>query len=158
MSNWAALRARLADERPRKRARGELSEAVKRQKIAEETQKHRKPDKATTAAAAAAAAPLPPADFVALDCEMVGVGSSGKRSALARCAIVGHDGSLLYDKHVRPNERITGAQHAALSRPFPARSRASLKHTDHRHMHMFMFMPCEPVQTTFNRGEANIVA
>lgn len=45
--------------------------------------------------------------IVAMDCEMVGVGSAGKESALARCSIVGGDGSVLYDKHVRPSERIT---------------------------------------------------
>ena len=91
---------------------------MKRQKV--EQTKVKKPDKVAVAAAAAAAAPLPPTSFVALDCEMVGVGSSGKRSALARCAIVGHDGALLYDKHVRPKERITGE--SARRAPFVTRA------------------------------------
>ncbi|KAJ8602538.1 hypothetical protein CTAYLR_008343 [Chrysophaeum taylorii] len=38
---------------------------------------------------------------------MVGVGDAGKESALARCSVVGGDGATLYDKHVRPNARIT---------------------------------------------------
>ena len=119
MSNWQQLKTRLDErERPRKRARAELNDAVKRQKV--EQTKAKKPDQAAIAAAAAAAAPLPPTSFVALDCEMVGVGSSGKRSALARCAIVGHDGALLYDKHVRPKERITGE--SARRAPFVTRA------------------------------------
>lgn len=33
--------------------------------------------------------------FVAMDCEMVGVGLTGNRSALARCCLVGWDGQLM---------------------------------------------------------------
>ena len=35
--------------------------------------------------------------YVALDCEMVGVGLDGKRSMLARCSIVDFDGEVLLD-------------------------------------------------------------
>ena len=45
--------------------------------------------------------------FVALDCEMVGVGSSGRESVLARCSVVGGDGEVLYDRHVKVGERVT---------------------------------------------------
>eukprot|EP00904_Undaria_pinnatifida_P009177 jgi/Undpi1/538/HiC_scaffold_10.g04002.m1 len=38
---------------------------------------------------------------------MVGVGPAGRRSALARCCIVGWNGNVIYDKHVTPNERVT---------------------------------------------------
>ena len=70
MSNWQQLKTRLDErERPRKRARAELNDAVKRQKV--EQTRAKKPDKAAIAAAAAAAAPLPPTSFVALDCETV---------------------------------------------------------------------------------------
>ncbi|XP_061231299.1 interferon-stimulated 20 kDa exonuclease-like 2 [Neopsephotus bourkii] len=39
---------------------------------------------------------------VAIDCEMVGTGPGGRRSALARCSIVGYGGAVLYDRYVRP--------------------------------------------------------
>lgn len=63
----------------------------------------------------AAAAPRGPppadggaaADVVALDCEMVGVGPDGKRSALARVSIVNHEGHVLMDDFVRPAEAVT---------------------------------------------------
>ncbi|CAH0522550.1 unnamed protein product [Peronospora belbahrii] len=45
--------------------------------------------------------------IVAMDCEMVGVGLSGKTSVLARCSIVDYEGNVLYDKHVRPVEKVT---------------------------------------------------
>ncbi|CAM9728456.1 unnamed protein product [Ectocarpus fasciculatus] len=47
------------------------------------------------------------AQYVSLDCEMVGVGPGGCRSALARCCLVDWDGNTIYDKHVTPNERVT---------------------------------------------------
>eukprot|EP00752_Nemacystus_decipiens_P001310 g1300.t1 len=47
------------------------------------------------------------AQYVALDCEMVGVGPGGCRSALARCCLVDWEGNVIYDKHVTPNERVT---------------------------------------------------
>jgi RNA exonuclease 4 len=113
MSNWAALKSRLtsgvegeapASKQSRKRPRGELIEAVQHQR------RRKQAEEATAASAVKAKAnepPLPPSNYVALDCEMVGVGASGKRSALARCAIVGHDGAVIYDEHVRPCEKIT---------------------------------------------------
>eukprot|EP00457_Paulinella_chromatophora_P015260 gb/GEZN01015845.1/.p1 GENE.gb/GEZN01015845.1/~~gb/GEZN01015845.1/.p1 ORF type:complete len:278 (+),score=34.44 gb/GEZN01015845.1/:116-835(+) len=42
-----------------------------------------------------------------MDCEMVGVGPDGVRSALARCSIVDWHGKVLYDRYVRPREQIT---------------------------------------------------
>ncbi|CAM9672889.1 unnamed protein product, partial [Laminaria digitata] len=47
------------------------------------------------------------AQYVGLDCEMVGVGPAGCRSALARCCMVDWSGNVIYDKHVTPNERVT---------------------------------------------------
>ncbi|KAL3684200.1 hypothetical protein R1sor_002222 [Riccia sorocarpa] len=44
---------------------------------------------------------------LALDCEMVGVGVEGKRSALARVSLVNVYGNVVYDKHVRPPEFVT---------------------------------------------------
>lgn len=44
---------------------------------------------------------------VALDCEMVGVGPGGQRSALARVCIVNSAGNVLVDRFVRPKEKVT---------------------------------------------------
>ncbi|XP_047488805.1 RNA exonuclease 4-like [Penaeus chinensis] len=43
---------------------------------------------------------------IAMDCEMVGVGMDGKESILARVSIVNHSGKVLYDKFVKPLERV----------------------------------------------------
>lgn len=45
--------------------------------------------------------------YIGLDCEMVGVGDNGERSALARVTMVDYDGRVIFDQHVRPSERIT---------------------------------------------------
>jgi len=45
--------------------------------------------------------------LLALDCEMVGVGFEGKDSILARVSIVNHFGHCVYDKYVRPTEKVT---------------------------------------------------
>jgi RNA exonuclease 4 len=71
---------------------------------------------ATTVAAAAAAtttttttttttAPL--TQVLAIDCEMVGVGPEGKRSALARVCLVNDQGHVVLDTFVSPKERVT---------------------------------------------------
>jgi RNA exonuclease 4 len=44
---------------------------------------------------------------LALDCEMVGVGDGGKRSALARVVIVSFDERIAYATFVRPPEQVT---------------------------------------------------
>ncbi|XP_070547107.1 apoptosis-enhancing nuclease-like [Ptychodera flava] len=44
--------------------------------------------------------------YVAVDCEMVGVGPT-KRTALARCTIVDYHGNCLYDSFVTPDEPVT---------------------------------------------------
>lgn len=45
--------------------------------------------------------------YVALDCEFMGVGPRGSRSALARFLIVNFHGYVIYDRYVRPNEPVT---------------------------------------------------
>lgn len=45
--------------------------------------------------------------YIALDCEMVGVGLSGKESALARVSIVNYNGDQVYDSFVKPKEEVT---------------------------------------------------
>ena len=45
--------------------------------------------------------------MLSLDCEMVGVGPDGTRSALARVCIVNEQGNVLLDVHCKPKERVT---------------------------------------------------
>ncbi|KAI1097930.1 ribonuclease H-like domain-containing protein [Jackrogersella minutella] len=45
--------------------------------------------------------------YVALDCEMVGVGPEGRESALARVSAVDFHGRQVYDSFVRPREPVT---------------------------------------------------
>ncbi|KAM4524293.1 RNA exonuclease 4 [Odontesthes bonariensis] len=45
--------------------------------------------------------------IVAIDCEMVGVGPDGEDSILARVSIVNQFGKCIYDKYVRPTEKVT---------------------------------------------------
>ncbi|WFD21066.1 3'-5' exonuclease [Malassezia caprae] len=45
--------------------------------------------------------------YVAVDCEMVGVGPRGSRSALARVSIVNWHGHVVLDRFVKPKELVT---------------------------------------------------
>ncbi|OIW32078.1 hypothetical protein CONLIGDRAFT_629769 [Coniochaeta ligniaria NRRL 30616] len=45
--------------------------------------------------------------YLAMDCEMVGVGADGHESALARVSVVDFHGRQVYDSYVRPKERVT---------------------------------------------------
>jgi len=45
--------------------------------------------------------------YIAIDCEMVGVGPDGTQSVLARVSIVNFNGVMVLDKYVRPMERVT---------------------------------------------------
>ncbi|KAJ8261355.1 hypothetical protein COCON_G00170780 [Conger conger] len=44
---------------------------------------------------------------VAMDCEMVGVGPDGEESIVARVSLVNQFGKCIYDKYVKPTERVT---------------------------------------------------
>ncbi|RDA85131.1 hypothetical protein CP532_1569 [Ophiocordyceps camponoti-leonardi (nom. inval.)] len=52
-------------------------------------------------------ADVTPGKFVALDCEMVGTGPGGYKSALARVSLVDFHGRQIYDSFVRPKEKVT---------------------------------------------------
>lgn len=45
--------------------------------------------------------------YIAMDCEMVGVGPNGSESILARCSIVNWHGAVLLDTFVKPQEKVT---------------------------------------------------
>jgi len=47
-----------------------------------------------------------PGKFVAVDCEMVGVGVDGAESSLARVSVVNFHGAVLLDEFVRQRERV----------------------------------------------------
>ncbi|XP_042333855.1 RNA exonuclease 4 [Sceloporus undulatus] len=44
---------------------------------------------------------------VAMDCEMVGVGPEGEESIVARVSIVNLFGKCIYDKYIKPTEKVT---------------------------------------------------
>uniref|UniRef100_A0A4W5PQW3 RNA exonuclease 4 n=1 Tax=Hucho hucho TaxID=62062 RepID=A0A4W5PQW3_9TELE len=44
---------------------------------------------------------------VAMDCEMVGVGPDGEDSIVARVSLVNQFGKCIYDKYVKPTEKVT---------------------------------------------------
>ncbi|EGS22039.1 uncharacterized protein CTHT_0039240 [Thermochaetoides thermophila DSM 1495] len=44
--------------------------------------------------------------YIALDCEMVGVGDGGHEDALARVSVVDFHGRQVYDSYVRPRQRV----------------------------------------------------
>ncbi|XP_006029845.1 RNA exonuclease 4 [Alligator sinensis] len=44
---------------------------------------------------------------VAMDCEMIGVGPQGEDSIVARVSIVNQFGKCVYDKYVKPTEKVT---------------------------------------------------
>ncbi|GAA5850931.1 hypothetical protein JCM9279_006244 [Rhodotorula babjevae] len=48
-----------------------------------------------------------PGQYLAIDCEMVGVGPEGVESTLARVSIVNYHGCTILDRFVRPRERVT---------------------------------------------------
>lgn len=45
--------------------------------------------------------------IVAMDCEMVGVGPKGEDSIVARVSLVNQFGKCIYDKYVKPTEKVT---------------------------------------------------
>ena len=45
--------------------------------------------------------------YIAIDCEMVGIGSGGVNSALARVSAVNYEGQQIYDSFVKPRELVT---------------------------------------------------
>jgi RNA exonuclease 4 len=45
--------------------------------------------------------------YVAMDCEMVGTGTNGYKSMVARVTMVGWNGNILLDEYVKPQEEVT---------------------------------------------------
>ncbi|TYZ64942.1 hypothetical protein PybrP1_000615 [[Pythium] brassicae (nom. inval.)] len=105
-ANWLAMQAKLktrvatggSKAAPAER-KHDLDVAAHKQRVRAAQQQQRREQRA--------AAWVDNARICAMDCEMVGVGLAGKTSALARCSIVDFDGAVLYDKFVRPAEKVT---------------------------------------------------
>ncbi|KAF1332826.1 Rna exonuclease 4, partial [Globisporangium splendens] len=99
-SNWLALKANIQKKDQKHGAKKhDLDVHAHKQKARAMKQEQRKQMKT--------AEWIDNAQILAMDCEMVGVGLSGKTSVLARCSIVDYNGNVVYDKHVRPVEKVT---------------------------------------------------
>jgi hypothetical protein len=108
--NWDALKSKLEEKKQieskthnrsskKRRRHTELSDALREEEQTEQPGEVVVPGQEL---------PLDvKAKYVALDCEMVGIGSSGKQSALARCCLVDFDGNKIYDRFVRPKSFVT---------------------------------------------------
>jgi len=92
------------------------TQKVTRKRQREEPTSHSKVDRAAPSKAASmvlrATEVKTPANavvtkFLAMDCEMVGVGPEGTESSLARCSIVNFDGHVVYDKFIRQTQKVT---------------------------------------------------
>lgn len=110
-SNWSKLKEKLAASNTSNASTGkgikrrELSQSVNASHVTQQES-----DDTTTDAISKAISRRTKAlrdKIVALDCEMVGIGLSGKQSVLARCSMVDYDGNVLYDKFVRPPVLVT---------------------------------------------------
>lgn len=118
-SNWAALKAALGTKAappgkgPKKRRR-ELNEAAASTTggapedavVDGTTAKRAKVDRMTQGQSSRLTDEAK-ARYVGLDCEMVGTGSDGKTSVLARCCMVNFDGEVIYDSFVKPEAFVT---------------------------------------------------
>lgn len=114
-SNWLALKSKIqAGDKPKKsdnanvEKKRDLDVRAHKLKTKEAKQQKRKQERT--------AEWIDNVRILAMDCEMVGVGLSGKTSVLARCSIVDYDGNVVYDKHVRPVEKVTGKEKMCASR------------------------------------------
>ena len=122
-SNWMALQARLKAGKSSS-AGGKPARRKSIEKAAPRPAQAAAAPAATSAAPAAAAtsagglaARLPPlpfradgaalTDVLALDCEMVGVGPGGARSALAQVVLINSREELVYAAYVRPAEPVS---------------------------------------------------
>lgn len=151
-SNWMKLKRKIEDSLPlkdpsTKRKRRELSNASKQDDVEVEV-----------AQPEPAAPPVnlgdkrPPfckidwrdkCKYVGLDCEMVGIGSDGKQSALARCSLVDFDGNTIYDEFVRPPAFVTD---------FRTKWSGIRKH-DLRHGHAISLQECQSAVAKLLKGK-----
>ncbi|RLN98773.1 hypothetical protein BBJ28_00016251 [Nothophytophthora sp. Chile5] len=107
-SNWLALKSKIQQQNHHRPAAKGGKTVEKKHDLDVRAHKQRaKQEKQTRRQQERTAEWVDNSRIVAMDCEMVGVGLSGKTSVLARCSIVDYDGAVLYDKYVRPVEKVT---------------------------------------------------
>lgn len=113
-SNWQKLQAALPPSRggpagKRRRTRGPVDKEEERaaRKAAKQAEKQKVANQRGGTVLAEEMGAEYASSCVACDCEMVGVGPGGKRSMLARVALVDGMENTLYDKYVRPMEKVT---------------------------------------------------
>lgn len=116
-SNWGNLKSKLSKEEPTTDASSSSRGKAPREKRTDLTEackgptyvvKRNEPDKKDDKKLAGDHMNAKmKSNYVGLDCEMVGIGLSGKQSALARCCIVDFEGVVIYDKYVRPKGFVT---------------------------------------------------
>jgi RNA exonuclease 4 len=90
-------------KRKRKRGRTELNDAARASKLVRSS----KQGQAGPGKVVQEVPEHEKAQYLSMDCEMVGVGSGGRQSALAQCCLVGWDGEVVYKQYVRPAELVT---------------------------------------------------
>lgn len=90
LSSDSSPRRRRRRRAPRKKAKGPRSS-----------------NKAAAASAEVQLSLEQQAQYVALDCEMVGIGYRGNKSSVARITLVGWNGETLYDEFVRQDAEVT---------------------------------------------------
>lgn len=103
VSNWASLAAKIGSDpsnAAKKRKRQEVEEK-------EQESKHQSKTSKTKGSLPENVPEHVKSKYIGLDCEMVGIGLTGKQSALARCCCVNFDGEVIYDKFVRPQSFVT---------------------------------------------------
>jgi interferon-stimulated 20 kDa exonuclease-like 2 len=99
-SNWASLRAKLSiSSKPKAK-----SKTINQQSLSTSTTD---PNPITTTPISKKWEKILKDKILALDCEMVGIGLSGKVSALARCSVVNFQGEAIYDEYVQPKDHVT---------------------------------------------------
>ena len=125
-SNWKALQASLAREkitpefnvpsdRKRKHQTDTSTTKIKKPRIERPKPIPRRvkphimtePSQSSASINAGLSSPVDIGKYIALDCEMVGVGENGTESALARVSIVNYEGEQVYDSYVLPKETVT---------------------------------------------------
>ncbi|XXQ33954.1 RNA exonuclease 4 [Plasmodiophora brassicae] len=116
-ANWAAVRKTIQKAGQKRTAR--VANATASARVRQSSDPVATPPSVVDAASAAGvvkassepidATPrdVPLTSIVAIDCEMVGVGPSTKRDALARVSIVNFNGDVILDTYVKPQEAIT---------------------------------------------------
>lgn len=122
-SNWKKLQSTIATKKPHsdhhnalKRKRSQPAPPPRKKPETTTFQKRKKPRMETiiekkinveTGVNAGLSEDVEIGKYVALDCEMVGVGPDGYESALARVSIVNYNNEQVYDSYVLPKETVT---------------------------------------------------